>query len=165
MVRYEKTISNLKEVKARSGQVIALATEGDEEIKEAADHVLYIPSAPEELLPILEIVQLQWHNLEDREQFFGCRRNVEHMVGCFLDFFVALGREGYDLARAGFYFFKVGNCLFITNHGERVFRITSCDDDYRQIFVDQRVGPVFHFARWITLGVDVRNFFQLQRAF
>ncbi len=59
MVRYEKTISNLKEVKARSGQVIALASEGDEEIKEAADHVLYIPPAPEELLPILEIVPLQ----------------------------------------------------------------------------------------------------------
>ncbi|MBZ5718870.1 MAG: glutamine--fructose-6-phosphate transaminase (isomerizing) [Acidobacteriia bacterium] len=59
MVRYEKTISNLKEVKARSGIVIALATEGDEEIKEAADHVLYVPPAPEALLPILEIVPLQ----------------------------------------------------------------------------------------------------------
>ena len=59
LLRYEKTISNLKEVKARSGVVIALATEGDEEIKEAADHVLYIPSAPEELSPILEIVPLQ----------------------------------------------------------------------------------------------------------
>ena len=57
--RYEKTISNLKEVKARSGIVIALATEGDEEIKEAADHVLYVPPAPEELAPILEIVPLQ----------------------------------------------------------------------------------------------------------
>ncbi len=59
MLRYEKTMSNLKEVKARSGVVIALATEGDEEIKEAADHVLYVPAAPEELLPILEIVPLQ----------------------------------------------------------------------------------------------------------
>jgi glucosamine--fructose-6-phosphate aminotransferase (isomerizing) len=59
MVRYEKTISNLREVKARSGIVIALATEGDEEIKEAADHVIYIPPAPEELSAILEIVPLQ----------------------------------------------------------------------------------------------------------
>ncbi len=59
VLRYEKTISNLKEVKARSGVVIALATEGDEEIKEAADHVLYVPPAPEELSPILEIVPLQ----------------------------------------------------------------------------------------------------------
>ena len=59
VVRYEKTMSNLKEVKARSGQVIALATEGDEEIKEAADQVIYVPSAPEELAPILEVVPLQ----------------------------------------------------------------------------------------------------------
>jgi len=59
VLRYEKTMSNLKEVKARSGVVIALATEGDEEIKESADHVLYIPPASEELLPILEIVPLQ----------------------------------------------------------------------------------------------------------
>src|SRR5881394_2837424 len=59
MVRYEKTISNLKEVKAREGIVVAVATQGDEEIKEAADHVLYVPPAPEELSPILEIVPLQ----------------------------------------------------------------------------------------------------------
>jgi glucosamine--fructose-6-phosphate aminotransferase (isomerizing) len=59
MVRYEKTMSNLKEVKARSGKVIALATDGDDEIKEAADHVIYVPPAPEELSAILEIVPLQ----------------------------------------------------------------------------------------------------------
>jgi glutamine---fructose-6-phosphate transaminase (isomerizing) len=59
MLRYEKTMSNLKEVKARSGVVIALATEGDEEIKESADYVLYVPPAGEELSPILEIVPLQ----------------------------------------------------------------------------------------------------------
>ena len=59
LVRYEKTLSNLKEVKARSGKVIVLATEGDEDAKDGADHVIYIPAAPEELLPILEIVPLQ----------------------------------------------------------------------------------------------------------
>ncbi len=59
MTRYEKTMSNLKEVKARSGIVIALATEGDTEITESADHVLYVPPAPEELSVILEIVPLQ----------------------------------------------------------------------------------------------------------
>ncbi|MGB9492353.1 MAG: SIS domain-containing protein, partial [Terriglobales bacterium] len=59
MTRYEKTISNLQEVKARSGIVIALATEGDTEIAEDADHVLYVPPAPEELSVILEIVPLQ----------------------------------------------------------------------------------------------------------
>jgi glucosamine--fructose-6-phosphate aminotransferase (isomerizing) len=45
-------------VKASSGVVIALATKGDEEIKEAADHIPYLPAAPEELSPILEIVPL-----------------------------------------------------------------------------------------------------------
>src|SRR5579859_1259990 len=59
MVRYEKTLSNMKEVKARSGTVIAIATEGDVEIKESADHVIYVPQAPELMLPILEIVPLQ----------------------------------------------------------------------------------------------------------
>jgi glucosamine--fructose-6-phosphate aminotransferase (isomerizing) len=59
VLRYDKTLSNLKEVKARSGVVIAVATEGDEDIKEAADHVLYVPAAPELLSPILEIVPLQ----------------------------------------------------------------------------------------------------------
>jgi glutamine---fructose-6-phosphate transaminase (isomerizing) len=59
MTRYEKTISNLKEVKARSGRVIALATEGDDEIREAADHVIYIPPTTDELSAILEIVPMQ----------------------------------------------------------------------------------------------------------
>jgi len=58
-LRYEKTISNLKEVKARSGTVIAIASEGDHEIKESADHVVYVPNAPELLAPILEVVPLQ----------------------------------------------------------------------------------------------------------
>jgi glucosamine--fructose-6-phosphate aminotransferase (isomerizing) len=58
-MRYEKTLSNLKEVKARSGRVIAVATEGDEDIREAADHVLHVPPAPELLSPILEVVPLQ----------------------------------------------------------------------------------------------------------
>src|SRR3954463_4083531 len=57
--RYEKTMSNVREVKARSGTVIAIATEGDEDIKEAADHVIYVPVAPELLAPVLEVVPLQ----------------------------------------------------------------------------------------------------------
>jgi glutamine---fructose-6-phosphate transaminase (isomerizing) len=59
VLRYEKTMSNIKEVTARSGKVIAIATEGDNEIHESADHVLYVPKAPELLLPILEVVPLQ----------------------------------------------------------------------------------------------------------
>jgi len=59
VLRYEKTMSNVKEVTARGGKVIAVATEGDEEIKESVDHVLHVPHAPELLLPILEVVPLQ----------------------------------------------------------------------------------------------------------
>jgi glutamine---fructose-6-phosphate transaminase (isomerizing) len=58
-VRYEKALSNLKEVKARSGRVIAIATEGDNDIQDSADDTLFVPAAPELLSPILEIVPLQ----------------------------------------------------------------------------------------------------------
>jgi glucosamine--fructose-6-phosphate aminotransferase (isomerizing) len=59
VLRYEKTMSNVQEVSARSGIVIAIATEGDTEIKNFAQHVLYVPAAPELLSPILEVVPLQ----------------------------------------------------------------------------------------------------------
>lgn len=59
-VRYEKTISNIQEVKARSGIVIAVVCQGDEvEVGGMADYVLVIPPTAELLLPILEIVPLQ----------------------------------------------------------------------------------------------------------
>jgi glutamine---fructose-6-phosphate transaminase (isomerizing) len=57
--RYEKSLSNIKEVKARDGIVISVVTEGDEEAREASDHVIEIPSAPDLLTPILEILPLQ----------------------------------------------------------------------------------------------------------
>jgi glucosamine--fructose-6-phosphate aminotransferase (isomerizing) len=57
--RYQKTLSNLKELKGRSGKVIALAIEGDSRVPKIVDEVLYIPPAPDLLLPILEIVPLQ----------------------------------------------------------------------------------------------------------
>jgi len=59
MTRYEKTVSNIKEVKARDGVVITVVTEGDRLAREAADHVIEIPAAPEILAPILEILPLQ----------------------------------------------------------------------------------------------------------
>jgi glucosamine--fructose-6-phosphate aminotransferase (isomerizing) len=59
MTRYEKTISNMQEVKARDGIVIAVITEGDRQAREIANHVVEVPTAPELLAPILEIVPLQ----------------------------------------------------------------------------------------------------------
>jgi len=59
MTRYEKTVSNIKEVKARDGIVISVVTEGDHLARESSDHTIEIPRAPELLAPILEIVPLQ----------------------------------------------------------------------------------------------------------
>jgi glucosamine--fructose-6-phosphate aminotransferase (isomerizing) len=58
-LRYEKTLSNIQEVTARSGRVIAIAIEGQEDIAGLVEHVIRIPKAPELLLPLLEIVPLQ----------------------------------------------------------------------------------------------------------
>ena len=59
MVLYEKTLSNIQEVKAREGKVVAVVSEGDTEVRKVADDVIEIPAAPDLLTPILEIVPLQ----------------------------------------------------------------------------------------------------------
>jgi len=56
---YEKTVSNVAEVRAREAPVVAVATEGDEEITRYAQDVLYVPATLEELAPIVSIVPLQ----------------------------------------------------------------------------------------------------------
>jgi glutamine---fructose-6-phosphate transaminase (isomerizing) len=56
---YEKVVSNIEEVRARRGKVIAIATEGDKEIQKRADHVIYIPPTKQMLTPILTIIPLQ----------------------------------------------------------------------------------------------------------
>jgi len=59
VLRYEKTLSNIQEVTARAGRVIAVATEGDKTIGSLVEHVIYIPPVPELLSPLIEIVPLQ----------------------------------------------------------------------------------------------------------
>ncbi|PKL80386.1 MAG: glutamine--fructose-6-phosphate transaminase (isomerizing) [Ignavibacteriae bacterium HGW-Ignavibacteriae-4] len=56
---YDKVFSNIEEVKARKGKIIAIATEGDERIKRVADHVIYVPEVMPMLNPILSAVPLQ----------------------------------------------------------------------------------------------------------
>jgi glucosamine--fructose-6-phosphate aminotransferase (isomerizing) len=56
---YEKMLSNIKEVKAREGVVIAVVSPGDRDARESSDHVVEIPAAPELLVPILETLPLQ----------------------------------------------------------------------------------------------------------
>jgi len=58
-VHYEKTLSNIQEVKARSGVVVAIACQGDEEVAKMADHLITIPVTRELLLPLLEMIPLQ----------------------------------------------------------------------------------------------------------
>jgi glucosamine--fructose-6-phosphate aminotransferase (isomerizing) len=56
---YNKIISNLQEIKARKGIIIAIATEGDTKIKELADEVIYLPRVHEFIVPILATIPLQ----------------------------------------------------------------------------------------------------------
>ncbi len=55
---YEKMISNIQEIKARKGPILAIATEGNEDIKKIADDVIYIPKTLEMLTPILSVIPL-----------------------------------------------------------------------------------------------------------
>jgi glucosamine--fructose-6-phosphate aminotransferase (isomerizing) len=58
-MQYEKVISNIEEVRARGGHIIAVATEGDTNIKRYSNHVVYVPEALECLQPMLTVLPLQ----------------------------------------------------------------------------------------------------------
>ncbi len=56
---YEKVVSNIQEVKARKGKIIAIVTEGDQVVKGLADHVIEIPETEDPLVPLLSVIPLQ----------------------------------------------------------------------------------------------------------
>ena len=56
---YEKVVSNIQEVKARKGKVIAIVTKGDTEVKAIADHVIEIPSTDDVLVPLIATIPMQ----------------------------------------------------------------------------------------------------------
>jgi glutamine---fructose-6-phosphate transaminase (isomerizing) len=56
---YDKVLSNIQEIKARGGKVIAIATEGDKNIKKYAAHVIYVPQTIQMLSPLLSVIPLQ----------------------------------------------------------------------------------------------------------
>lgn len=56
---YDKVVSNIQEVKARNGKIIAIVTEGDETVREMADHVIEIPETEEFLDPLISVIPLQ----------------------------------------------------------------------------------------------------------
>jgi glucosamine--fructose-6-phosphate aminotransferase (isomerizing) len=57
--QYEKIMGNIEEVRARGGRVIVVATEGNDEIRRRADHLITIPDAPELFQPMLTVIPLQ----------------------------------------------------------------------------------------------------------
>ncbi len=59
VLRYRRTLDVMKEVKSRKGPLVTVASEGDAEVGKIADHVFYVPEAPELLLPIMEVIPLQ----------------------------------------------------------------------------------------------------------
>jgi glutamine---fructose-6-phosphate transaminase (isomerizing) len=59
VLRYEKTLSNIQEVSARSARVIAIANESDTQIAQLVEHTILVPEAPEMLLPLIEVIPLQ----------------------------------------------------------------------------------------------------------
>ncbi len=56
---YEKVVSNIQEVKARKGKIIAIVTEGDEHVKQIADFVISIPETDDALVPLVSVIPLQ----------------------------------------------------------------------------------------------------------
>ena len=56
---YDKVMNNMMEVRARRGRIIAIATEGDRQVQELADHVLYVPPTVPCLQPLLSVIPLQ----------------------------------------------------------------------------------------------------------
>ncbi len=56
---YEKVVSNIQEIKSRKGQIIAIVTEGDEQVRNLADHVVEVPETMESLTPLLTTIPLQ----------------------------------------------------------------------------------------------------------
>lgn len=80
---YDKTFSNIKEVKSRNGKVIAIATEGDEKIREVSDDIIYIPKVGNILYPLLETIPVHlfaYHVADLRECDIDKPRNLAKSV-------------------------------------------------------------------------------------
>jgi glucosamine--fructose-6-phosphate aminotransferase (isomerizing) len=56
---YKKVVSNIEEIKARKGKIIAVVTEGDTEVKQLADYIMEVPKTPESLSPLVTTIPLQ----------------------------------------------------------------------------------------------------------
>ena len=80
---YEKVVSNIQEVKARKGKIVAIVTQGDEDVKETADHIIEIPHTEEQFVPILATIPFQllsYHMAVMRECNVDQPRNLAKSV-------------------------------------------------------------------------------------
>ena len=80
---YEKVVSNIQEVKARKGKIIAVVTEGDDQVTKIADHVIEIPETDENLVPLLATIPFQllsYHTAVMRECNVDQPRNLAKSV-------------------------------------------------------------------------------------
>ncbi|MFO8016457.1 MAG: glutamine--fructose-6-phosphate transaminase (isomerizing) [Candidatus Woesearchaeota archaeon] len=80
---YSKTVSNMQEIKARNGRIIAVATENDKEIRNYADDIIYIPDTEEILTPVLAVIPLQllaYHIADMRDCDIDKPRNLAKSV-------------------------------------------------------------------------------------
>lgn len=80
---YEKIISNMQEVKSRNGRILAVVTEGDQQVKEIADNVLEVPRTLNALVPLLSVVPLQllaYYVAVDKGQDVDMPRNLAKSV-------------------------------------------------------------------------------------
>lgn len=80
---YEKIISNMQEVKSRNGCILAVVTEGDQQVKEIADNVLEVPRTRNALVPLLSVVPLQllaYYVAVDKGQDVDMPRNLAKSV-------------------------------------------------------------------------------------
>ena len=79
----EKMLSNIEEIRARGAYVVAVAKEGNREIETKADEVIYIPSCPDDLTPLLSVVPLQlfaYHVADARKNNIDKPRNLAKSV-------------------------------------------------------------------------------------
>ena len=80
------------------------------------------------------------------------------MVGHVADLFIAFSDNSNDFSFAGFHLLDIGNHFFIRG-------ALGSNHNNWHVFVNQSNWAVFHFCRWIAFRMDIRNFFELERAF
>src|SRR5580704_17183305 len=108
--------------------------------------------------------QLKRYDFEDRCEKIRRGRYFDYVVRHFAHLGIAFGYDRQNLALPRFDFLDIRQSLLVEQGALRAGGIVRGENHDGQIFVDERVRPMFHFARRVALGVDVGNFLQLESA-